>query len=153
MANTPKDPIDPLLKATQLAKVLNVDPATVYNWAKAGSIPVAFRVGESVRFRLDEVLAAGSVDSSGEGRSVQLTVLALTIVFGERFPRTPLLDLGSITFDEMEQIKKLCTAYQADLESMETPEECAHYCEGVLAAARLLARGITHEPPDHEAKV
>ena len=112
----------------------------------------AFRVGESVRFRLDEVLAAGAVDSSGEGRNVQLTVLALTIVFGERFPRTPLLDLGSITFDEMEQLKKLCTAYQADLESMETPEECAHYCEGVIAAARLLARGISLEPPDDEEK-
>lgn len=142
-----------LYTAEEIATHFKVDPKTIFNWAKAGTIPEAMRVGRVVRFSLDQVRASLDVNTNGEGRSVELVVMALSLVFSPAFPRIPQVDLGSITFDEMEQLKKLCTAYQADLESMETPEECAHYCEGVLAAARLLARGISLEPPDDEVKV
>jgi hypothetical protein len=39
-----------------------------------------------------------------------------------------------------EQLKLLCAAYAADLESLETPQEQAAYCEGAIQAARLVKK-------------
>jgi excisionase family DNA binding protein len=44
-----------LLTADQLAKALQVNKATVYEWVKAKSIPF-YQVGRFVRFNLQEVL-------------------------------------------------------------------------------------------------
>ena len=126
----------------EIAKFLKVDPHTVLNWAKDGIIPEAFRVGRTVRFNLDAVLSSLNVNMAGEGRSVELVVLALSLTFGPAFPRIPKVDLGSITVDELAEIKRLCAAYAADLDTLGTLEECAAYAEGVLEAARLLARGV-----------
>jgi excisionase family DNA binding protein len=44
-----------LLTAEQLAKALQVNKATVYEWVKSNSIPY-FQAGRFVRFNLHEVL-------------------------------------------------------------------------------------------------
>ena len=106
--------------ATEIAKFLNVDARTVHYWAEEGKIATAFR----------------------EGRSVELVVLALSLTFGPAFPRIPRVDLDSITRAEIAELRKLCAAYAADLETLGTPQECAAYAEGVLAAARLVAKGV-----------
>ena len=131
---------DDLHTAEEIAAFLKVDPKTVLNWAKSGIIPEAFRVGRTVRFSLDAVKDSLNVNSAGEGRQVELVVMALSLVFGSNFPRIPKVDLGSITQDEMEQVKKLCMAYAGDLEHLGGPQEQFAYAEGVLAAARAVAK-------------
>jgi excisionase family DNA binding protein len=44
-----------LMTAEQLAKALQVNPATIYQWVKAGTIPF-YQAGRFVRFNLAEVL-------------------------------------------------------------------------------------------------
>ena len=145
MPASPSDPDtgvspDELHTAEEIAAVLKVDPKTVLNWAKSGIIPEAFRVGRTVRFSLDAVKDSLNVNSAGEGRYVELVVMALSFVFGPNFPRIAQLDLGSITMDEVAMLKKLCAAYYDDLEHLETPQDCFLYAEGVLAAARIVAK-------------
>jgi len=133
-APAPIDPSDELHTAEEIAAFLKVDPKTVFNWAKSGIIPEAFRVGKTVRYSMDAVKT--SLGLGGQGRRVELVVMALSLVFGPAFPRIPKVDLGSITMDELTELKGLSTAYAADLEFLETPQEQAAYAEGVLAAAR-----------------
>lgn len=47
----------PLLTAEELAEVLKVNKATIYDWVKTNSIPY-YQAGRFVRFDLHEVLAA-----------------------------------------------------------------------------------------------
>jgi len=47
----------PLLTAEELAEVLKVNKATIYDWVKTNSIPY-YQAGRFVRFNLDEVLKA-----------------------------------------------------------------------------------------------
>ena len=131
-----------LQTAAEIAAFLNIDPRTVYYWAESGKIPTAFREGHTVRFSLDDVLDHLNVNPAGEGRSVELVVLALSLTFGPAFPRIPRVDLDSITVAEIAELRKLCTDYAGDLETLGTPQECAAYAEGVLAAARLVAKGV-----------
>jgi excisionase family DNA binding protein len=126
--------------AEEMAAFLKVDPKTVLNWAKSGIIPEAFRVGRTVRFSLDAVKASLNLNNTGEGRYVELVVMALSLVFGPNFPRIPKVDLGSITMVEVDQLKKLCAAYAADVEALETPQEQFAYAEGVLEAARVVTK-------------
>ena len=137
---SPDIPSAALHTAEEIAAFLKVDPKTVLNWAKSGIIPEAFRVGRTVRFSLDAVKASLNLNSAGEGRYVELVVMALSLVFGPNFPRIPKVDLGSITMEEIEQLKKLCAAYVADLEHLDTPQECFAYAEDVLEAARAVAK-------------
>ena len=134
-----------LQTAEEIAKFLNMDPHTVLNWAKTGLIPEAFRVGRTVRFDLGQVLASLQVNTTGEGRSVELVVLALSLAFGPAFPRIPTVDLGSITVDEIAELKRLCSAYAADMEDFVIPEQSAAYAEAVLEAARLVTKGAGGE--------
>jgi len=46
-----------LLTAEELADVLKVNKATIYDWVKTNSIPY-YQAGRFVRFSLDEVLKA-----------------------------------------------------------------------------------------------
>ena len=133
-APSPTDPPDGLHTAEEIAAFLKVDPKTVFNWAKSGRIPEAFRVGKTVRYSMNAVKT--SLGLGGEGRGVELVVMALSLVFGPAFPRIPKVELGSITLDELTELKRLCGAYAADLEFIVTPQEQAAYAEGVLAAAR-----------------
>ncbi|MCP5428625.1 MAG: helix-turn-helix domain-containing protein [Chromatiaceae bacterium] len=136
----PGDPPSDLHTAEEIAVFLKVDPKTVFNWAKSGTIPEAFRVGRIVRYSMDAVKASLGLSTGGEGREVELVVMALSLVFGPSFPRIPQVDLGSITVDELAELKRLCAAYAADLDELETPQEQAAYCEGVLEAARIVVR-------------
>ena len=66
--------------------------------------------------------------------------MALSLVCGPSFPRIPKIDLGTITMDEMDQLKILCAAYATDLEDFQTPQEQIAYGEGVLEAAPAACR-------------
>ena len=46
-----------LVPPQTVANHLGVTPRTVKNWAERGDIPVAFRRGKVIRFRLSDVLA------------------------------------------------------------------------------------------------
>lgn len=131
---------DDIQTAEELAAYLKVDPKTVFNWAKDGVIPEALRIGRVVRFSLNDVKAALDLNRGGEGRHVELVVMALSLVAGPSFPRIPKIDLGSITMDEVAQLKTLCAAYASDLADLQTPQEQIAYCEGVIQAARLVYR-------------
>lgn len=132
-----------LQTAEEIAEFLQVTPRAVYLWAEQGRIPTAYRNGRTVRFRLEDVQECLNPSiSEGEGRYVELVVMALSLVCGPSFPRIPKIDLGSITMDEVGQLKVLCAAYAADLADLETPQEQIGYCEGVLAAARLVIKGV-----------
>jgi excisionase family DNA binding protein len=139
----PSPPSDPpsadLHTAEEMAAFLKVDPKTVLNWAKDGVIPEAFRVGRTVRFSMDAVKTSLDLNRAGEGRYVELVVMALSLVCGPAFPRIPKVNLATITMGEVEDLKLLCAAYAADLESLETPQEQAAYCEGVLQAVRQIS--------------
>ena len=69
--------------------MLKVDPHTVLNWAKAGIIPEAFRVGRTVRFSRDAVNASLDLNNAGEGRYVEMTSLALKCMLGIDYARMP----------------------------------------------------------------
>jgi len=129
-----------LQTAEEIAKVLNVTARTVYLWAESGRIPTAYRSCRTIRFDLEHVLASLNVDTSKDGRGVELVVLALSLAIGPGFPRIPKVDLDSITLGELEEIKRLVAAYLTDLNTLATPQECAAYAEGVLEAARTVAR-------------
>lgn len=134
-----------LQTAAEIAEFLKVDTRTIHYWADEGKVPTALREGRIVRFDLDQVLDSLQVNATGEGRSVELVVLALSLTFGPAFPRIPKVDLGSITLDEVAVIKRLCAAYAADMEDFVIPEQCAAYAEAVLEAARLIAKGAGGE--------
>ena len=51
-------PTEPLLNAQQLAETLGVSDSSIYEWAKAGTIP-SIRIAGTVRFLLSEVLSSG----------------------------------------------------------------------------------------------
>jgi len=127
--------------AEEIAEVLKVDPKTVLNWAKAGIIPEAFRVGRTVRFSLEAVKASLDVNCTGDGRSVELAALALKRALGDDFPKLSNVDPGSITMDESAEINRLCAIHAAAIEDFKTPQERFSYAEGALEAARMLARG------------
>lgn len=60
-ASLSNKPPDDLHTAEEIAAYLKVDPKTVFNWAKSGIIPEAFRVGKTARFSLDAVKASLSM--------------------------------------------------------------------------------------------
>ena len=45
-----------LLTVNEVARYLQVEKTTIYNWAKAGNIP-AFKIGRLWHFRQDEIAA------------------------------------------------------------------------------------------------
>lgn len=55
--------VEPLVTAEQLAAAFQVSVRTVHNWAHAGTIPVALRIGKVVRFALSEVAMALRTDA------------------------------------------------------------------------------------------
>ncbi|MEX1116353.1 MAG: helix-turn-helix domain-containing protein [Akkermansiaceae bacterium] len=57
-ATPSENPPNDLQTAEEIATFLKVDPKTVFNWAKTGIIPEAFRVGKTVRFSLEAVKAS-----------------------------------------------------------------------------------------------
>jgi excisionase family DNA binding protein len=144
MATSPslpsENPADDIVTAEELAAVLKVDPHTVLNWAKAGIIPESFRVGRTVRFSLDAVNASLDVNNAGEGRYVEMISLALKVLLGIDYARTPNIDPDSITVAELHEIKHHMDLHAANLEALTAPQERAHYAEGVLMAARLVAK-------------
>jgi excisionase family DNA binding protein len=143
MATSPSLPPDPpadIVTAEELAAVLKVDPHTVLNWAKAGIIPEALRVGRTVRFSLDAVNASLDVNNAGEGRYVEMISLALKVMLGIDYARTPNIDPDSITVAELHEIKHHMDLHADNLKTLTAPQERAHYAEGVLMAARLVAK-------------
>ncbi|MFD0893814.1 helix-turn-helix domain-containing protein [Luteolibacter ambystomatis] len=135
-----------LQTATEIAVHFNVDPRTIHYWAANGSIPVAFRKDKIIRFRLEDVLAANQATpvqmtrtlapQPGEVRSVELSILALSLLLGPEFPRIPTVDLDNITLGEVDEIQRLCSLYETDLNALASFEERAHYAEGVIEGAR-----------------
>jgi excisionase family DNA binding protein len=144
MATSPSLPsdnqADDIVTAEELAAVLKVDPHTVLNWAKAGIIPEAFRVGRTVRFSLDAVNASLDVNNAGEGRYVEMVSLVMKLILDSDYARTPSIDTDSITVAEIAEIERLRDLHAANLEKLPTVQERAHYAEGVLEAARLVAK-------------
>lgn len=144
MAKSPsppsENPAEDLATTEELAAVLKVDPHTVLNWAKAGIIPEAFRVGRTVRFSLDAVKASLDLNNAGEGRYVEMVSLALKILLGDDYARSPSIDPDSITVAELGEIKHQVELHAANIGTLTTPQERAHYAEGVLEAARLVAK-------------
>jgi len=136
----PATPPEDIVTAEELAAFLKVDPHTVLNWAKAGIIPEALRVGRTVRFSLDAVKASLDVNNAGEGRYVELISLALKTMLGIDYARTPNLDPDSITVTELSDIKHQMDLHAANLKNLATPQERAHYAEGVLEAARFVVK-------------
>jgi hypothetical protein len=47
-----------LLKAQELAVIINVSPPTILNWYYDGIIPARIHVGRIIRFELDAVMIA-----------------------------------------------------------------------------------------------
>lgn len=137
----PGDVPEDLHTAEEVAEYLKVDPKTVLNWAKDGIIPEAFRVGRTVRFSIEAVKASLDVNCVGGGRKFELVILALKTVLGEDFQRYPKLDTGSITLDEMEEVKQLCESYDKALEGIESFQERNAFAEGTLDAWEILIRG------------
>ncbi|BCU77562.1 hypothetical protein llg_22770 [Luteolibacter sp. LG18] len=138
-----------LKTATEIAAYFNVDPRTIHYWAANGTIPVAFRKDKVVRFRLEDVLASNQAPPMqmavalatrpDEERSVELVILALSLVLGPEFPRIPAVDLDGLTMGEVEEIQAHCSAFQTDLSGLATFEERAHYAEGIIEGARAAA--------------
>ena len=83
-------PTDDLQTTEEIAAFLKVDPKTVFNWAKIGIIPEAFRVGKTVRFSLEAVKASLKIkcpDLDRTKRSIEDIVrLAFTMIDSEVFP-------------------------------------------------------------------
>jgi len=134
-------PPNGLQTAQEVAAHLNVTPRTVLYWAEEGKIPTAFRSGRTVRFRLKDVQASLNVNNSGEGRDVELVVMALKLVFADEYPRMSRIDPDELTIAELGKIRRQCAAYTADMEHLHTPEDRIKYCEGVVESERLLAKG------------
>lgn len=65
--SSPQDPVSLTLDAAAVAKRLSLSPATINNWAKAGTLP-AYRVGRSwivFQAEFDAWLASTSTKSNG----------------------------------------------------------------------------------------
>ena len=137
---TSDNPPEDIVTAEELAAVLKVDPHTVLNWAKAGIIPEAFRVGRTVRFSRDAVKASLDVNNAGEGRYVEMISLALKVMLGNDYARMPNIDPDTITVAELSEIKHNMEIHAANLKGLTEPQERAHNAEGVLMAARLVAK-------------
>lgn len=134
--NPPAD----IVTAEELAAILKVTPHTVLNWAKAGIIPEAMRVGRTVRFSLEAVTASLDINNAGEGRYVETVSMALKMMLGGDYARTPSVDPDSITLAELDEIKLQMQLHETNLKELTTTQARAHYAEGVLAAARYVAK-------------
>jgi hypothetical protein len=88
--NFTKIPPNDLQNSEEIAAFLKVDPKTVFNRAKTGIIPEAFRVGKTARFSLEAVKASLKMkcpDLGGSRRSIEDIVrLAFTMIDHELFP-------------------------------------------------------------------
>jgi len=134
--NPPAD----IVTAEELAAILKVDPHTVLNWAKAGIIPEAMRVGRTVRFSLEAVTASLDINNAGEGRYVETVSMALKVMLGGDFRRTPSFVPGSINVAALAEIKLQMQLHETNLKELTTTQARAHYAEGVLEAARFVVR-------------
>ena len=83
-------PANDLQTPEEIAAFLKVDPKTVFNWAKVGIIPEAFRVGKTARFSLEAVQASLKMNRPDLGRSKRsvedIVRLAFTMIDHELFP-------------------------------------------------------------------
>ncbi len=129
-----------LMTAEEAGAYLKVDPHTVLNWGKAGIIPEAIRVGRTVRYSKHAVDMALNMNRNGEGREVELVSLALKTMLGIEFARSPSIDPNSLTLAELTEIKRQMDSHEDNLRNLATVEERSHYSEGVLEAARIVAR-------------
>lgn len=64
--NSPKPQVDitPLVTAEEIGEPIGVTGRTVHNWAEAGKIPTALRIGKVVRFDPAAVAAALSINTT-----------------------------------------------------------------------------------------
>ena len=132
----PAPDLDELHTAEEIAAYFKVDPKTILNWAKDGSIPEALRIGRVVRFNLADVKSSLNMALGAEGRHMELTVLALNMVC-PGMCRMTRMDPGSVTLDEIKELRRYCEAYLEALDGLVSSEEKVRFCEGVIEAARV----------------
>ncbi len=65
---------EPLIRARDVAELLDYSPATIVDWAEAGRIP-HFKVGGRLRFRWSEVEAWLEEGRRGPGAGSNMTVI------------------------------------------------------------------------------
>lgn len=87
---SPQPPEGGLLTAAAIAAIFAVQPKTIHNWADSGRIPVAIRVGHTIRFNLDDVMQA--LDE--ETRDAQLARVRRKIARGDTL-HAPIASLDS----------------------------------------------------------
>jgi hypothetical protein len=140
MSDTPSDiPPNDLHTAEEVAAFLKVDPKTVFNWAKSGIIPEAFRVGKTARFSLEAVKASLGIKCPDLGKSKRSTEdivrLAFTMIDPLAFPAPAWMlveeDLDSRDTDHARLVADL---HRESIEGLDSIEEKIGYFGGVLDA-------------------
>lgn len=66
-----KQQTEGLLKASQVAAILAVNSKTIRNWSESGKIPVAYRLGSTARFNLEQVQQALEKETENAMRKIQ----------------------------------------------------------------------------------
>ena len=142
-------PTDDLQTTEEIAAFLKVDPKTVFNWAKIGIIPEAFRVGKTVRFSLEAVKASLKIkcpDLDRTKRSIEDIVrLAFTMIDSEVFPAPSwMLFEKNIDPRDTDHARRMADQYRKAVEAQDNTTLKLAYFQGVLDwAAMMDAEGET----------
>jgi hypothetical protein len=145
--NSSGDVPNDLHTAEEVAAFLKVDPKTVFNWAKSGIIPEAFRVGKTARFSLDAVKASLDLkcpDLSKSKRTTEDIVgLAFSMIDPVVFPAPPWMlvekDLDPRDADHARLVAEL---HRESIEGLNTIQEKIAYAGGVLDAQLMMEAGL-----------
>ena len=142
-------PPNDLQTPEEIAAFLKVDPKTVFNWAKIGIIPEAFRVGKTARFSLEAVKASLKMnrpDLGNSKRSVEDIVrLAFTMIDHELFP-PPSWMLFEENMDprDTDYARRMADQHRKAVEAQNSTTLKLAYFQGVLDwAAMMEAEGET----------
>lgn len=150
-------PPNDLQTTEEIAAFLKVDPKTVFNWAKTGIIPEAFRVGKTARFSLEAVNASLKMKRPDLGRSKRsvedIVRLAFTMIDHELFPAPSwMLFEKNIDPRDTDHARRMADQYRKAVEAQDSTTLKLAYFQGVLDwAAMMNAEG--EAVPDFEKPV
>jgi excisionase family DNA binding protein len=144
MSAKPSDiPPNDLHTAEEVAAFLKVDPKTVFNWAKSGVIPEAFRVGKTVRFSLEAVKASLEIKCPDMGKSKRSTEDILRLAFSMIDPMVFPAPAWMLVEDDLDprdadHARLVADRHRESIGRLTSIEEKIGYAGGVLDAQLMM---------------
>lgn len=144
MSDTPSEtPPNDLHTAEEIAAFLKVDPKTVFNWAKSGIIPEAFRVGKTVRFSLEAAKTSLDMKLPNLGKSKRsnedIVRFAFSMIDPDVFSASAwMLEEEGLDPRDADHARLVAGRNRESIKNLTSIEEKIGYAGGVLDAQLMM---------------